>query len=356
MGRFRHFINITILLVLTTVGLRFLFEYIFALPPAASAEARPIDNLFNGHYWMIAFLFALIMVLMLYSVFVFRRADDDETDGPHVHGNTKLEIGWTIVPLFVVLGFGVWGAVALNEITSPKEGEMTIDVVGKQWIWSFSYPEQDNIGSGELVLPVNRTAVLKMNAEDVIHSFWVPEFRVKQDLVPGRETTLRITPTEVGNYRLRCAEICGLNHTQMEADVRVVSAEEFQAWVEEKSAAPAFADMTAEERGAYWASAEGFGCVACHSIDGTPGVGPSWQGLYLREEQMADGSTVVSDEAYITTSIHDPNAQIVAGFNPNIMPQNYLEQFAAREQEVESAEAIDLDITADLIAFIKTLQ
>lgn len=356
MGRFRHLISIVILLVLTTVGLRFLFEYIFALPAAASAEATPIDNLFNGHYWMIAFLFALIMVLMLYSIFVFRREDDDETDGPHVHGNTKLEIGWTIVPLFAVIGFGFWGAVALNEITSPKEGEMTVNVVGKQWIWNFSYPEQENIGSGELVLPVNRTAVLKMNAEDVIHSFWVPEFRVKQDLVPGRETTLRITPTEVGSYKLRCAEICGLNHTQMEADVRVVSTEEFQAWVDDKLDAPAFADMTPEERGAYWASAEGFGCVACHSLDGNPGVGPTWQGLYGRLEQMTDGTSITVDDAYLVNSIHDPNSQIVAGFNPNIMPQNYTDQFATREQEVEAAEAIDLDITADIIAFIKTLQ
>ena len=163
MGRFRHFISVVILLIASTVGLRFLFEYIFALPIAASAEAGPIDTLFNGHYWMIAFLFSLIMVFMIYSVFVFRRQDDDETDGPHIHGNTKLEVGWTIIPLFVVLGFGVWGAVTLNEITRPKEGEMTVNVTGKQWIWNFSYPEQDNLGSGELVLPVGRTTVLKMN-------------------------------------------------------------------------------------------------------------------------------------------------------------------------------------------------
>lgn len=356
MGRFKHVINIVILVALSTVGLRLLFDVILALPAAASAEAGPIDVLFDAHYWMIAFLFSLIMVLMLYSVFVFRRKDDDETDGPHVHGNTRLEIGWTIIPTFVVIGFGVWGAVALNEITRPKEGEMTVDVVGKQWIWSFGYPEQDDIQSGELVLPVDRTIVLKMNAEDVIHSFWVPEFRVKQDLVPGRETTLRITPTETGLYRLRCAEICGLNHTQMEADVRVVSAEEFQAWVEEKSAAPAFAEMTPEERGAFWSGAEGFGCIACHTIDGTPGVGPTWQGLYQRQEQLTDGTTVTADDEYILNSIYDPNSQIVVGFNPNIMPQNYLEQFAAREQEIEAAEAIDLDIAADIIAYIKTLQ
>lgn len=356
MGRFKHFINVIILLILTTVGLRLLFDVILALPAAASAEALPIDNLFNGHYWMIAFLFALIMVMMLYSIFVFRRADGDETDGPHVHGNTKLEIGWTVVPLFVVLGFGVWGAVALNDITRPKEGEMTINVTGRQWIWSFDYPEQDGIASAELVLPVNRTAVLKMNAEDVIHSFWVPEFRVKQDLVPGRETTLRVTPTEVGTYQLICAEICGLNHTQMVTDVQVVSAEEFQAWVDEKSAAPAFADMTPEERGAYWASAEGFGCVACHTLDGNPGVGPTWQGLYLSEEQLTDGTTVTVDDDYLVTSIFDPNQDIVAGFNPNIMPQNYLDLFTAREEEIGVAEGIDLDIAADIIEFIKTLE
>jgi len=305
---------------------------------------------------MIAFLFSLIMVLMLYAVFVFRRGAGDESDGPHIHGNTRLEIGWTIVPTFVVIGFGIWGAVALNEITRPKEGEMVVNVTGKQWIWSFAYPEQDNITSGELVLPVDRTIVLKMNAEDVIHSFWVPEFRVKQDLVPDRETTLRITPTQIGTFKLRCAEICGLNHTLMQADVRVVDAAGFQAWVDEKSAAPDFGAMAPEERGAFWASAEGFGCVACHSNDGTPGVGPTWQGLYQRQEQMTDGTTITVDEAYITESIHNPNAHVVAGFNPNIMPQTYAEQFAAREAEIEASEPIDLDITADLIAYIKTLQ
>lgn len=356
MGRFKHVISIAILVALATVGLRALFDVILALPRASSAEAVPIDRLFNGHYWMIAFLFSLIMVMMLYAVFVFRRKDGDETDGPHVHGHTGLEIGWTIVPTFVVLGFGLWGAVTLNEITAPKPNEMTVNVTGKQWVWSFGYPEQDDILSGELVLPVDRTIVLKMNAEDVIHSFWVPEFRVKQDLVPGRETTLRITPTEVGDFELRCAEICGLNHTQMIAPVRILSDADFQAWVAEKSAAPAFAEMTPEERGAYWHSAEGFGCVACHSVDGAAGVGPTWQGLYGREEQLTDGTTITVDDIYLRDAILDPNKQIVEGFNPNLMPQNYGDQFAARQQEIQSAEAIEIDIVADLIAYIRTLQ
>ncbi len=356
MGRLRHVIIIAILVALSTVGLRALFNVILALPRASSAEAGPIDALFNGHYWMIAFLFSLIMVMMLYSVFVFRRQDGDETDGPHIHSNTKLEIGWTIVPTAVVLAFGVWGAVALNEITSPKPNEMTVNVTGKQWVWSFAYPEQGDIASSELVLPIDRTIVLKMRAEDVIHSFWVPEFRVKQDLVPGRETTLRITPTEAGEFALRCAEICGLNHTQMVATVRVLDTAGFQAWVDEKNAAPAFAEMTPEERGAFWYGAEGFGCVACHSLDGTPGVGPSWQGLYGRQEQLTDGSTITADDEYIINSILNPNSQIIAGFNPNLMPQNYGDQIAAREQEIQAAEGVDIDITADLIAFIKTLE
>lgn len=356
MRRFRHVISIVVLVILATLGLRFLFNYIFALPMAASAEARPIDVMFSAHYWLIAFLFSLIMVMMLYAVFVFRRKDGDETDGPHVHGNTALEIGWTIVPTFVVIGFGIWGAVTLNEITRPKPDEMTIFVTGKQWVWNFGYPENNDVVSAELVLPVDQPILLEMAAEDVLHSFWIPEFRVKQDLVPGRPTYLRITPTEVGNYTLRCAEICGLNHTQMVAPVRVVSAQEFQAWVDEKSAMPKFAEMTPEERGDFWHSAEGFGCVACHSIDGTPGVGPTWQGLYLRQEQMTDGTTVTADDAYITESILYPNEKIVTGFNPNIMPQNYLDQFTAREQEILAAEGVEISIVDDLIAYIKTLQ
>jgi cytochrome c oxidase subunit 2 len=142
----------------------------------------------------------------------------------------------------------------------------------------------------------------------------------------------------------------------MVATVRVLDTAGFQAWVDEKNAAPAFAEMTPEERGAFWYSAEGFGCVACHSLDGAPGVGPTWQGLYNRQEQLTDGSTVTVDDAYIINSILDPNSQITAGFNPNLMPQNYGDQFAAREQEIQAAEGVDIDITADLIAFIKTLE
>ncbi|MEZ4516511.1 MAG: cytochrome c oxidase subunit II [Chloroflexota bacterium] len=357
MKNLRHILIVTALVIIATVGLRFVFRYIFSLPRAASAEAQPIDTMFNIHFWMIAFLFSLIMVFMLYSAFVFRKQPEDETDGPHIHSNTPLEIGWTIVPVFVVIGFGIYGAVVLNEITRPDPNEMVVEVTGKQWVWSFGYPnEEKNVTSAELVLPVDQPVVLKMNSVDVLHSFWVPEFRVKQDLVPGRETTLRITPTQLGDYKVRCAEICGTNHSVMLADVRVLSAEDYQAWMEEKLAAPAFGEMTPEERGDFWHSAEGFGCVACHSTDGSAGVGPTWQGLYLHEVELSDGSTVTVDDEYIHNSIMDPNSQIVAGFTENLMPQDYSDQFAAKEAEILASEGVEIDIVADLIAFIKTLE
>jgi cytochrome c oxidase subunit 2 len=356
MARAKHLIIVALLIVATTLGLRFLFTFILALPVAASAEAGPIDTLFNAHFWMIAFLFALIMVFMVYSVFVFRRKPGDETDAPYVHGNTALEVSWTVVPTLVVIGFGLWGAAMLNDLIAPEPNEMTINVTGQQWSWSFTYPEQGDFGSGELVLPVNQPIVLQMEAEDVLHSFWVPEFRVKQDLVPGRVIPLRITPTLPGEYKVRCAEMCGLQHSTMLATVRVVSQEEFDAWVEEKLAVPLFGEMTPEERGAFWHSPEGFACAGCHSLDGTPGAGPTWQGLYGREEQLTDGTTVTADDEYIRSSIIDPNHQIVAGFNPNVMPQNYEQLFAAREAEIAAAEGIEIDIIADIIAFIQTLE
>lgn len=353
----KHFVAVTVLVIISTLALRWLFTWILALPIEASTQARDIGVLFNAHFWMIAFLFSLIMVLMLYSVFVFRRREGDEEDGPHVHGNTALEIGWTIVPTFIVIGFGVWGAVLLNDLVTPHPDEMQINVTGRQWSWSFEYPEQGDIPSAEMVVPVNQPLVLRMEAEDVLHSFWVPEFRVKQDLVPGRVTEMRITPTIEGEYKVRCAEICGVEHANMLAPVRVVSQAEFDAWVEEKSALPVFAELTPEERGAIWAGSEGgFGCIGCHSLDGSPGAGPTWLGIIGREEPLADGTTVIVDEEYIRNSILNPNDQIVEGYQPNVMPQNYGELIAEREAEIFANEGIEIDIIADLIAFMGTLE
>lgn len=352
----KHFIVAGILVIIGTLVLRWLLNIIFALPSASSLEALSIDTLSSAHFWMISLLFSLIMVLMLYAAVVFRREPDDEEDGPHIHGNTTLEITWTIIPLIIVLAFGVWGSFMLIDITRAEPGEMRVGVVGQQWAWSFNYPEYGDFTSGELVLPVNQPVVFEMITRDVIHSFWVVEFRVKQDLLPGSVQELRITPIEEGEYKVRCAEICGQLHSNMLAPVRVVSQAEFDAWIEERLAAPQFGELTPEERGAIWHSNEGFGCAACHSVDGTLLAAPSWLGIYGREEVLDDGTVVIVDDAYITDSILNPNHQIVEGYQPNLMPQNYEELFTARETEILTNEGVEISIIDDLIAFMKTLE
>ncbi len=239
----RHLLIASVLVVLVTVVAYFLLTVGYPLPQQASVEARSIDTLINAHFWVIAFLFSLVAVMMLYGLIVFRRREGDEGDGDHVHGSTLLEILWTVVPLILVVAFGAWGVSMLNEITNAeaKPNQLLVHVQGQRWNWNFSYPElgvnapvnersltrievdpydQNNV---DLILPVGRPIVLEMEATDVLHSFWVPEFRVKQDLVPGKTTYLRFTPTEIGNYKLVCAEICGGDHAYMMSAVRVVS-------------------------------------------------------------------------------------------------------------------------------------
>ena len=209
MKQVKHILSVAALVLLSTLFLRWVFTWLFELPIAASSQAGPIDIMFNVHFWLISFFFSLIMVIMLYSTVVFRRLPDDEEDGPHIHGNTALEIAWTIIPLIIVVTLGIWGAFVLRDITTAAPDALEIDVIGRQWSWSFEYPSEGTFRSAELVVPVGQPLTLNMNSEDVLHSFWVPEFRVKQDLVPGRTTNLVITPTEIGDYKVRCAEICG---------------------------------------------------------------------------------------------------------------------------------------------------
>jgi cytochrome c oxidase subunit 2 len=349
----RHYASVIFLIVVATIGLYVLFRAMFRLPPAASAQAGPIDNMMQVHFWMIAFLFALIMVIMLYSAFAFRRQPGDDTDAPHIHGSASLEIAWTVLPTITVIGFGIWAIGVFNELIRPAPDEMVISVTSRQWSWSFQYPEQGDIRSTVLTLPLNQPVVLEMQAEDVIHSFWVPEFRVKQDLVPGQLTTLRFTPTLPGTYKVRCAEICGTGHAGMLATVEVVNQDAFMAWAEEIRSKPDPATIeVAAERGAIWASADYFGCAGCHSADGAALVGPTWFDIYGTERALEDGSTVVVDDEYIHTSIVEPNAQIAAGFSPNIMPQTFEEQIAVTEEELGLD---DIDIIEDITAYIESL-
>lgn len=332
----RHFVAVVVLIALVTVAVGSLLGPEKILPVLASEEGALVDRLFSVYAFVIAFFFALIVVIMVYSAIVFRRKKGDTQPGADFHGNSVLEVAWTVVPLAIVLYFAGVGAAYLKESMEPELDELLVEVNAAQWSWRFDYPDY-GISSPELVLPVNQQALFQMSSQDVIHSFWVPEFRLKQDVVPGMTTTLRLKPSLTGNFTVRCAELCGLNHAYMLAPVKVLEQEEFDAWVAEETGATA---LSAEERGEELAELNG--CIGCHSWDGTALVGPTWLGMFGSEVTMADGSTVIVDEAYLRMSIMDPNADVVEGFPPNLMPQTFGENLTDAEIE-------------DLIAFIRSL-
>jgi cytochrome c oxidase subunit 2 len=334
----KHLVAAGILVLVITALLIVGLNNVQLLPTQASAQALPIDGLFHKEFMVIAFLFSLIVVFMVYSMVVFRRKRGDTTDGPHIEGNTRLEVLWTVAPLLTVLYFAYLGGQSLADTVRPDPQALEIKVVGQQWSWRFEYPDY-GIVSTDLMMPVKKQALLRLTSNDVIHSFWVPEFRVKQDALPGGSQfvrDLRITPTEIGEYKVRCAELCGQQHAYMLAPVKVVSQQDFDAWVAAQTA-PA---GTPEERGAQLA--QQYGCTACHSIDGSILVGPSWKGVFGHEVTLQDGSTITADEAYLRESILNPSAKIVQGFQ-DIMPKNFGEQLT------------DAQIS-DLIAYIKTIQ
>lgn len=346
----RHLAIVAVLVVIGSVVTYYLLTAIYKLPTAASQQAGPIDTMFNAHFLAISVLFALIVVFILYSVFAFRRRPGDEEDGAHFHGNTALEIIWTIIPLITVIAFGIWAAFVLREVTAEEPNELAVQVTGRQWSWVFSYPDYEDVGvTDELVLPVDQQIRLEMESNDVIHSFWVPEFRVKQDLLPGQVTVLRITPNLVGDYKIRCAEMCGFDHANMISTIRVVSQAEFDQWLADQSVS--IANLSPVERGEKWAT--DFGCISCHSTDGTDMAGPTWQGVFGSEEALEGGGSVTVDEEYLRRSILMPGEQIVAGYQ-NVMPATFEQQFADKEAELAET-GVEVDILSELVAYISSV-
>ncbi len=332
----KHIVVVALLVVASTFLVHIGLANAGLFPLQASAQAVFVDEVFGIHLWFISFLFSLIVVILLYSLVVFRRRKGDLGDGAHIVGNTGLEVTWTMLPLLAVIYLAYIGAQSLGEVRRIDPSAMVVKVIAGQWYWQYQYPDY-GIMSTELYLPVGRQIDLQMTSEDVIHSFWVPEFRVKQDLVPGQTTELRITPTVIGNYKVRCAELCGASHAYMEGAVDVVSQQDFDAWVtKQQSSVSENPALRGEQLAAQ------YGCTSCHSTDGTPKIGPTWFGLYEAEVPLEDGTKTVADHDYLSQSINNPNLHIVAGFPANVMPsfEGTLDQ-----TEVEA-----------LVAYIETLK
>jgi cytochrome c oxidase subunit II len=336
----RHFVIVGILVVVTTILTYVGLDSANLMPLAASAQAIPIDWMWNLELIFMSFFFALIVVPMAYSLIIFRRKKGDTSDAEHMEGNTKLEIAWTVIPLFIVMAFAYVGAVNLAETRRVDPDAIVVKVTGIQWSWKFEYPPVDGVSvvSDELHLPAGKQVLLQMTSLDVIHSFWVPEFRVKQDLVPGRITELRITPIIDGNYKVRCAELCGTSHAYMEKPVVISAPGDFDAWMAVQVEKAKELAATPEGSGQLLVAANG--CAACHSINGAQGIGPTWFGLFGSEVELTDGTAVIADEAYLTESIKAPQAKIVAGFETQLMPT-----YGFTDEQI-----------ADIVAYIKTLR
>jgi cytochrome c oxidase subunit 2 len=198
-----------------------------------STAAPKIDDLMNIMIVLSALVFAIVVVALAYALVAFRAKPGDESDGEPIHGNTRLEIAWTVIPTIIVLFAGAWSWKVLDEIEEPNANHMTVDVFSQQYAWSFGYPGKEYAYSqGVLRVPVDKQIVFKMHSQDVIHSFWVPQWRIKKDNVPGITTTAVVTPTKTGNYQLICTELCGFGHASMRAKVIVQSQSAFDKWVE----------------------------------------------------------------------------------------------------------------------------
>jgi cytochrome c oxidase subunit II len=209
----------------------------------ASAEADDIDTLLDVMIVLSSFVFAIVLVMLGYCVYKFRAKPGDESDGKPVHGNTRLEIAWTVIPTIIVLFGAAYSWLVLDDIEAKADNRMPVDVTAQQFKWTFEYPDE-GVTSDEFHVPVDRQLELRLTALDVLHSFWVQEWRLKRDLVPIAEgnptdvdNEMVVTPTEEGTFQVICTELCGLGHATMRAEVVVESQGEFDQWISEQQAA-----------------------------------------------------------------------------------------------------------------------
>ncbi len=323
----------------------------FLLPVEASAEAVLIDGLFRMLMGVATVIFLLVEGVLLYTVIRFRRKPGEEGDGKPVHGNNTLEIVWTVIPAIIVAVIGVYAYQVLTTIEQPREDPLVVQIIGRQFSWEFVYPES-LISSGVMHLPVDRPVQFQIESKDVIHSFWVPAFRLKQDATPGQIDEFVVTPTKIGRYPIRCAELCGAAHAAMVSEVVVQSKEDFEAWLEaggtvlsspseeETSPQPSPDESgTTPDTSSEEVKVQGralfieLGCGACHMLadaGGAGSVGPPLDGIASTADTRVDG---MDAHNYILNSIINSDDHIVDGFPPGLMPKDYSDRIS--EENIE---------------------
>ncbi len=291
------------------------------LPTSAS---RQMDRITFVYWFATAIcigIFGVVAGVIVYSVLHFRVQPDDDSDGPPIHGHTGIEIAWTVVPAILVIAIGIVSAIVLSQNGRAGTNPLHVKVFAQQFAWHFEYPDNKDVKSTELVVPVHRNIRFDLNAADVIHSFWVPEWGQKQDAVPGINTHVIVTPTRTGSFTLICTELCGLGHATMRAAVRVVSEADFTRWVQEQAGGGGGGGNSGA---AAFTSA---GCGSCHTFkpaNSTGKIGPDLDNL-VADAQKA-GKPLAD---YVKESIVNPDAYIVPGYQKGVMPTTFGQSLSA---------------------------
>jgi cytochrome c oxidase subunit 2 len=284
-----------------------MFDNLPLWPERASSMAGQVDAIYIFLLVVCGMVALLVFTCLLYFAARYRRRAGVEAE--QIDGSTPLELTWSIIPLCVFMVFFAWGAIVFFKQRTPPRDATEVYVVAKQWMWKLEHAEgQREIN--ELHVPVGRDVKLIMTSQDVIHSFYVPVFRMKQDVLPGRYTVAWFRATKPGTYHLFCAEYCGTQHSGMIGSIVVMEPAQYEAWMSGGPAGPL--SVTGEKIFAE------LGCSTCHRTD-TQGRGPNLQGVFGKPVLLEDGRTVVADENYVRESILDPGAKIVNGFKP-VMP------------------------------------
>ncbi|MFZ1551908.1 MAG: cytochrome c oxidase subunit II [Anaerolineae bacterium] len=291
------------------------------MPVQASEQAVGVDSLFNLMMGIATVIFLLVQAALVYAALQFRRKPGDDEDGPPIHGNNTLEIIWTTVPAIIVIIISFLSYQTFVAERAFAKTDMVVEVTGQQFFWTFYYPEEDITVQNELVVPIGRPVQYRLRATDVLHAFWVPDFRIKRDAMPDRVTDTRATASKIGEYAIVCAELCGAGHAQMRGTIKVVSAADFEAWVQEQQSKTVDAnDPIAYGRSVFQKA----GCTTCHTLTDAGGagqIGPDLNQIGVVAATRVAGQTAAE---YIRTSIVKPGEYLAPQCPMGACPANVM--------------------------------
>jgi cytochrome c oxidase subunit 2 len=285
----------------------------FWMPVQGSTGAAAVDRIFDFIFWVSVFFFVLIVSLMVLFVVRYRRREGREEAEPSARHNTALEVTWTVIPILIVVAIFAWGFKVYLDLNVPPANSYEVLVTGQKWKWLFTYP--NGHVDENLHVPVDTPVRLVMTSEDVIHGFYIPAFRLKRDVVPGRYVKIWFRAVKTGEFQIYCTQYCGTGHSDMWAKVVVHEPGGFERWLQE--AGDFLKKMSPTEAGERLYRTRG--CAQCHTVNGAVGTGPTLSKLFGHQVSLDGGTTVLADENYIRESIFEPQAKVVLGFQP-VMP------------------------------------